>query len=237
MSRHIRIAATAAIALSLLLAPSMAMADDKPDQAGAAGNAQGAPADLKDVAYEVYSQMKAARETCDIAGYTAARAHLVGLIQLLGRTAKAAKKLGKFAKNDPGQLFLTANLLQILMEAVDKKPWGGCREPAKDNGHSYVPSPRADPPDWAIALAGQQAGAIHDGFDRPGAGSFDGISMVDRAMRAAHGGMGDARFPDCDEGGDMPGGRRADPRFPSGFGAFMPGGPGRGGFGGWGWGR
>jgi hypothetical protein len=245
MCRHIRIAATAAIALSLLLAPSMALADDEkltppplptkpifPTPNAAAPKPQ--PNEYEMFASEAFLSMRAAKDRCDPGSYAAARTRLTGAIAAMRDAAKKAKKLKEFSKLDPEELNNRADDYQTLLEMVDMGGWPCPSKPKGDQG--YLPpsgGSKGNPPDWAIALAGQQASAIHDSFDSPGTGAFDGIAMVDRAMRAAHPNMSDRGYPGgCAE--DRPDMRRIDPRYPAGFAPGMLSVARIPGFGGWG---
>ena len=238
MRRHTRIAATAAIALSLLLAPHSALAEDKPDKPKTTAEILAiiAADPFEGPAHDAYTHMWRAKDHCDPGGYAAHRSRLLAAIASMRFYAKKAKKLKAFSKHDPEDLIGRAEDFESLIDHLDKQPWP-CPSKATSDGHSSLPFPagtKADPPDWAIALAGHQANAIHDGFDNPGAGSFNGIAMVDHALRAARGGMGDAPGPNCPEEGGMAE-RGVDRRFPGGFAPFMPAGPASHGYGGWGW--
>ena len=152
-------------------------------------------------------------------------------------TEEKAKKLKEFSRRDPAKFESWAHIFEVMIDVRDSEPWP-C--PSKVKEHSFLPTPggsKADPHDLAIALVGQRAGPFDDGFASSSAGSFDGLAMVDRALRAARGGRGDARYPHRTESNDLPGEHRIDPRFPPGFGPVMPGAPRVGGFGGWGWSR
>jgi hypothetical protein len=220
MSRHTRIAATAAIALSLLLAPRMALAEDKPKSTKEIIEIIAADP-LEGPAHDAYWSMQAAKERCDPGSYAAHRTRLMGVIAAMRYYAKKAKKIKGFANQDPADLNGRAEDFESLIKMLDERPWP-CPDKPKTDDHSSLPFPggnKADPPDWAIAVASQQANVIHDSFDRPGTGSFDGLAMVDRAMRAAHSGGMDAGRQPCD--GEQEGWsnvHRTDPRYPGGFG-------------------
>jgi len=239
MRRHTRTAATAAIALSLLLAPHSALAEDKPDKPKTTAEILAiiAADPLWGRASDAYRFVHEAKDRCDPGAYAAHRTRLQGAIAAMRYHAKKAKKIKGFANQDPEDLITRAEDYESLMKMLDERPWP-CPTKAKGDGHSSLPFPggsKADPPDWAIALAGHQANAIHDGFDSPGAGSFDGIAMVDRALRAARPNMAGGHQPCAEEAEGWSNTRHVDPRFPGGFAPAMNPMARMPGFGGWGW--
>jgi hypothetical protein len=229
MGRQIRIA-VATIALSLLLGSEAALAQEKPDKSDAAGEEESPYAPYEAVGNEAAFNMVAAKGGCDAAGYAAARVRMLGAIAALRQAAKTATKLGKYARLDPSELDVRIKAFQLRLQMIDKElPWDGCPTTANSDGHAYLPSPgrtTAAPPDWAVALAGQQAGAGEDSSDRPGAGSLDGIAMVDRALQAARPGMANGRYPCGQNAEDRPNTDWVDPRLPFGLARGMPGSPG-----------
>jgi hypothetical protein len=236
MRRHTRTAATAAIALSLLLAPHAALAEDKPDKPKTTAEILAiiAADPLEGPAHDAYFFMREAKERCDPGAYAAHRTRLLGAIAAMRYHAKKAKKIKGFANQDPADLKTRAEDYEYLMKVMDERPWP-CPAKAKNDDHSYLPVPggnKADPPTWAIAVAGYQTNVVHDGFE-PGTGSFDGLAMVDRAMRAAHPNMSDGSTP-CDGAGKESALHRIDPRYPAGFAPMVSPMGRMSGFGGWG---
>lgn len=236
MRRHTRTSATAAIALSLLLAPQSALAEDKPKSTKEILEMIAADP-LEGPAHDAYFAMQVAKDHCDPGGYAAHRTRLQGVIAAMRFYAKKAKKIKGFANQDPEDLKTRAEDFESLIGHLDERPWP-CPSKAKDDDHSSLPLPggtKADPPDWALVLASHQATPIHDGFDSPGAGSFNGIAMVDRALRAARPNMAGGHQPCGEEAEGWSNAHHIDPRFPGGFAPAMNPVARMPGFGGWGW--
>lgn len=230
MRRHTRIAATAAIALGLLLTPHFALAQNK---AGAADKQESATP-FENEADEAFRHMLDARDDCNLAVYIAARARLLRAAAEMRRAAKAGKKLSKYSEVDPAKLIRSADRYERYVSHRDEESWYPCPDEELDQSSTPPRGRRVAPPFWVIPLAERQYAAVRDGFDRPATGSTDGLAMVDRALRAARPSMGGSpRSHNAEPEGDLEI-ERIDPRYPGGFRPGMGSPVGMSSFGGWG---
>src|SRR4051794_16269678 len=103
MRRHTRSAATAAIALSLLLAPQSLLAQDKPDKVK--DMLEKIAADpFEGPAHDAYVHMWRAKDHCDTGSYVANRTRLLAAIAAMRVFAQKTKKIKTFSKNEAVEL-------------------------------------------------------------------------------------------------------------------------------------